>query len=289
MTIEEFEKQLRIKNSSDKTIQTYLKQIRPFLNFCEGDVSQDNIDKYLINRRESVSDSSFNLFINALKKYCEYSGYEFKIPKQKNIKTKYYNSWTLTDFKNDVLQYVYDEDDLILRFMFFTGCRPNELFRIKKQHINYKQEEVIIKDGKGGKDRIIPFLDEQLYKDLEVYIKSLEGDILFDYNEQRLQYMFRTLKEQLNLDEDICPYTMRRSFAKHCIKIGFNDSSIQVMMGHENIKTTMKYIQPDKQMVRDRWEFIKNGGNNPVLAKAYEIINNLKQIIKDLKEQLRKK
>lgn len=257
MTVETFKEQLRINNSSTKTIETYLKQMRPFLRFCDKEVTQEKINKYMIERRETVSTTSCNLFINALKKYCEYNNLEFQLPKQKNSKNKHHHYWKYEDFQNDILTYVHGEHEILLRFMFFTGCRPSEIFNIKKEHINYKQEEIIIKDGKGEKDREVPFLDKKLFIDLKQYMNSTTRTKIFNLNEQQLQYMFRSLKEQLSINEEICPYTMRRSFARHCIRIGFNDSSVQFMMGHEDIKTTMKYIQPDKQMVRDRWEEIK--------------------------------
>lgn len=243
MTIEDFQTQLRIKNSSNKTIQTYLKQIRPFLKFCDGEVTQDNINKYLINRRETVSTSSCNLFINALKKYCEYAGLEFEIPKQKSIKMKYYHSWTIEEFENDILQYVHGEDDLILRFMFFTGLRPNEIINIKKQHIDYKKEIVIVKDGKGEKDRFIPFLDTKLYNDLKVYMEGNNRDTIFDTNEQQLQYLFKRLKQELSIEEEISPYTMRRSFACYCKRNKIDITDIKDLMGHEDIKTTERYVK----------------------------------------------
>ena len=69
MNIQEFKKQMQINYSSPKTIQSYVEQIGPFLKFCEGEVSQEGIDDYIILRRQSVATSTCNLFLNALKKY----------------------------------------------------------------------------------------------------------------------------------------------------------------------------------------------------------------------------
>ena len=62
MNVKEFEKQLRLNYSSKKTVESYMKQIRPFLNFCNGKVTQDNLDEYFLNRREKVSTTSCNLW-----------------------------------------------------------------------------------------------------------------------------------------------------------------------------------------------------------------------------------
>ncbi len=65
MLINKFEKQLKLNYSSQKTVESYIKQMRPFLRFCNNNITQENLDNYLLERREKVSPTSYNLFLNA--------------------------------------------------------------------------------------------------------------------------------------------------------------------------------------------------------------------------------
>lgn len=241
MNIKKFEKQLQINFTSNKTIKTYIDQVGPFLKYCDGDITQEKIDNYMINKREKIKTSSCNVFINALKKYCEFANFNYKIPKQKSIKTRYKYSWTLNEFEKNILPYFYNEQDVILRVMFFTGLRPHELWGLKIEAIDFKKEIFII-NGKGDKDRIIPFLDGKTIKKLKEYIGKRNKGSVFDLNKQKLTYLFKTIKEKLSIKEDISPYTMRRSFACYCDDQGMSLKKLKQLMGHTDIKTTERYI-----------------------------------------------
>lgn len=240
MGSEDFKKELQLNYKSEKTIKSYCEQIDPFLRHCNGEVTQEKVDNYIRDRRANVSKSTCNLFINALRKYCEFSNIDIKIPKQETPKkdnTKPY--WSVKEFEEEVLHEIYGDEDVILRTMFFTGLRPHELWNLKAENIDFKQETFII-HGKGDKKRVIPFLDNKLTEKLKGYVK--EGEYVFDINKRKLKYLFDKIKENLSLDYDVTPYIMRRSFACYCEDIGMSLKQIKQIMGHTNIKTTDGYL-----------------------------------------------
>lgn len=268
MDVHKFEKQLKLTYASNKTIESYMKQIRPFLKFCNGEITQTKVDDYIINRREKVCTSSCNLFINAFKKYCEISNIIFKTPKQKGSKSKEKPYLTLKELEHNIIQYTsslfqnYEEVDLLLCVMFYTGLRPNEIIKLKINHIDFNKNLFIVKNGKGEKDRIIPFLNNKLTKKLKQYIQTNNKEYLFNITNPQMVYIFKKIEENCGLNYKLSPYIMRRSFAKHCIKIGIDVYSLQNMMGHTDISMTLRYAKPDEKMLIEICEKVREQNGN---------------------------
>lgn len=263
MIIEEFERQLKLNYSSQKTVESYIKQVRPFLKFCDNNITQENLDDYLLQRREKVSPTSYNLFLNAFIKYCEFANIIFTLPKQQNVKAKVKPYWSLEELENEIISNStlmfsdYEEVDMVLYFMFFTGLRPEKLREFEIKDIDFNKCLFRVQKAKGGKDRIIPFLNNKLTNKLKTYIANLNRKTLFDYTANQLAYIFTKIKMELSLDYQVSPYIMRRSFAKHCITLGIDISLIQIMMGHEDIKTTLRYAKPDDKILMDICEKVR--------------------------------
>jgi len=263
MNIKEFERYLKVNCKSKTTIKTYLEQINPFLKYCDNKISQEKIDDYMINRKKNVSTATCNLFINALKKYCYFANFYYKIPEQKAIKRKVKPYWTIEELEKEILPYLpiifrnYDECDLIIRMMFFVGVRPEELCNFKITDIDFSKEFFIVRNGKGDKDRIIPFLDNKIPKELKTHSENTGGTTLFNINYPQLRYIFTTLKEKLNIEYEVTPKITRKSFAKYCVRLGLDSLYIKQLLGHEDIKTTEIYAEPDEKMLIEACEKIK--------------------------------
>lgn len=264
MDIHNFEKQLRLHYSSEKTIQTYIKQVRPLLSFCKNKLSQEQLDEYLLKRRENITPSSYNLFINAIKKYLQFTDLAFTVPKQRSVKLKEKPYLTLDEFKTKILQYTaqlfnnYEEIDLILLTMFFTGLRPQELCDLEIRNIDFDKNFIRVVNGKGEKDRLIPFIDKEFKNKLKKYISTLSQEHLFHINYKNLEYIFYKIKTELNFKHSVSPYIMRHSFAKHCLKIGIDVLVLQKIMGHTDLKMTQRYATIDDNLLLQIIEKVRN-------------------------------
>lgn len=253
--INKFEQSLKLDQKSNETVKSYLKQVKPYLKFCDNKPSQKSLDDFILQKlKNNLSPSSVNLFINAVKSFCQYNKIELQFPKQKgrkkNIK-RYWNEQQLNDDIICMLNLIFKDgqgvEDL-LKFMFYSGLRPSEILNLEKKHIDFNNKKIIVKDGKGGKDRVIPF---SINKWLEEFlVKQYDGKI-FEMCEQTLRKRFSKIQKELNLDYEVTPYIMRRSFAKYCLSKGLDISFIQMLLGHEDIKTTMIYVQPDEDMLME--------------------------------------
>ncbi len=150
----------------------------------------------------------------------------------------------------------------IIEVLYGCGLRVSELVNLKISQV-YEKEEVIIVEGKGGKQRLVP-ISRIALNEIKKYridrnllnIKKGEEDILFlNRRGSRLSrvmifYIIRNQCKICGIRKKISPHTLRHSFATHLLEGGANLRAIQQMLGHESITTTEIYVHLDKEFIK---------------------------------------
>jgi len=127
---------------------------------------------------------------------------------------------------------------LILLTLWKTGMRNSELISLKKRDIKLERGEIIIHQGKGKKDRMIP-LDPSLGDLLAYHMGDMVlDDRLFPITSAQI----RNITHKYQGEEDVHPHTFRHSFAVHCLLQGMNIRSLQKILGHSDLNTTAVYL-----------------------------------------------
>jgi len=150
----------------------------------------------------------------------------------------------------------------IIETLYSCGLRVSELCNLTLSSI-HRDEGVIIVDGKGGKQRLVPVSEtalQEIGRWLDdrgsIWLKRGEEDILFVSSRgTRLTrvmvfYIIRDLAEKAGIRRTISPHTLRHSFATHLLEGGANLRAIQMMLGHESIATTQIYLHTDTTTLR---------------------------------------
>ena len=126
---------------------------------------------------------------------------------------------------------------IILMVLSRTGLRANEIVNLRKQDI--KQDTLIVRQGKGKKDRVIP-LEKELSQLLGLYTDQLKPrDYVFSMSDRQVRNIVYKYRAE---GSDVHPHTLRHSFAVHCLKSGMNIRSLQKILGHGNLNTTAVYL-----------------------------------------------
>ena len=158
-------------------------------------------------------------------------------------------------------------DRAMLEIMYASGLRVSELINLRFANILKSEAIPLLKiRGKGGKERIIPY-GEYAGKYLQDYVTKVRSKNRFatktNYvfiNDKGVPYsrqsFFKRVKfyaEQVGIQENISPHTLRHSFAAHLLDAGMAINTLQKLLGHANLSTTQIYTHVSKQRVKSAY------------------------------------
>lgn len=146
-------------------------------------------------------------------------------------------------------------DVAILELLYGTGMRVSELAGLDVSDIDLNSAELLIRAGKGNKDRIC-FVGERARTAVEDYLTERH---LWVKNRDKLALFFgktgsrisdRSVRRVLDrygirVGKPVHPHMLRHSFATHMLEEGADIRSIQELLGHRSLSTTQKYTHMD--------------------------------------------
>ena len=143
----------------------------------------------------------------------------------------------------------------MLEMLFSTGMRISELVNLKKTQID-KTGRIFIM-GKGKKERFV-YLTPRAQKHLNNYLEvrgETDSPYLFipyrGKNAQKdkkrispnyLQEKIKRYRELLGINVPISAHSLRHGFATYLAEQGANPAAIQILLGHESLDTTTRYV-----------------------------------------------
>ena len=139
---------------------------------------------------------------------------------------------------------------VFLTFLYATGARLSEAYNLKFEGIDSDRMQITIRQGKGGKDRVVQ-MNIRLLGLLREYYKAYKPEVyLFNgrrkgdrYSSSAGQWSIRRAKVLAGIEKKFSLHTLRNCYATHHLELGTDLVYLQEQLGHKNIKTTAKYIR----------------------------------------------
>jgi integron integrase len=178
---------------------------------------------------------------------------------------------------------------LVCSLLYGTGMRLMEVLRLRVKDVDFARNEILIRDGKGMKDRVTmlsKLLAEPLRRHLAVVraihraeLEQGRGDVWLPFalarkypkaplewgwqyafpasglsvdprsgavrrhhlDEKRVQRNFKRAAREAGIVKQVSPHTLRHCFATHLLESGQDIRTVQELLGHSDVKTTMIY------------------------------------------------
>jgi len=251
------DEEMKLRNFSSQTKEVYLYYNSLFLKFIRKsprEVSASDIRAYLLHLIERrYSTSSVNLAHSALNFY--YGKVLRKAVKsvafqKREDKVKYHLSQE--EIRHLQMALSNPKHKLMLGLAYASGVRVGELVKIKVEQIDWERKMLLVKEGKGRKDRYT-ILSEPIIQDIKEYLhlrslKGVESPYLFEsraghITTRAFEEIVKQAAKRAKLERKVHPHLLRHSFATHLLESGARESHIQQLLGHKDIRTTQTYAR----------------------------------------------
>lgn len=278
----------KIDGSSDGTLRLYGTELRRLLHkyikksvveftkddirlhFAKRMIDNPNLSKTSLNNERRYFSSFFSWLVEndyidknpmiAVKKIKEEKVIknplsEEEIEKMRDCLAQRENN--AKEGSKDYIKHV--RNSAIFEFLLSTGCRVTELCTAKIKDLDLHDREVKVL-GKGSKERIC-YLNAKSSIKLEKYLKirNSESPYIFapiktSFEMERLdksiiEVMVRELGKECGI-EKVHPHKFRRTSATMALNKGMPIEEVQVMLGHEQMNTTMIYAKVKQKNVK---------------------------------------
>lgn len=289
---------MRTRHLAYRTEQAYLQWIRRYVQFHERqhprDLGAEGVERFLTHLavRRKVSASTQNQALQALLfLYRNVLGVD--LPWLENV-TRASRPQRLPvvltrDEVRSVLAGLQGTALLVAQLLYGSGLRVTEALRLRVKDLALERGELIVRDGKGGKDRVT-VLPVAVALPLRAHLARLRGwfeeqrrrgepgvsvpmalaakypgvgtqwgwqyvfpstslcrdpysgrAIRHHLHEKTIQRAMRAAIRAAGITQPASPHTLRHCFATHLLEDGYDIRTVQELLGHSDVKTTMIY------------------------------------------------
>ncbi len=272
-TIYSYERDLKVFEDFLNEISVPFEEInkKTILNYKAYLTSRDRKTPKRITSQKRLVSFSINRMLSSLRSYLKFlTNIDYQIPIPPNaielVKTEK-NLPRVGEFdeikklleapvqleKNKIVAL---RNRAILETFFSTGARISELINIKLSDID-KNGRIFVK-GKGKKERFVyltPRAQRHIKKYLEVRGETDSPYLFIPYRGKNvnikakklspnyLEERIKKYRELLGLNIPVTPHGLRRAFATYLAEKGASVAAIQILLGHESLDTTTRYVR----------------------------------------------
>ena len=260
--LQSYKEYMTIHNFSPSTIKAYLLGLRQFLEFREKHNVIESIDQeqarqfILFKYDKGAKWQTINNVYSALRKYfreviyAEWCIKKIKRPRRERVLPILINTEEVVRIIEHCNLYKYQ---VFITLLYSTGIRLSECLHIKIEHVDGVRKELLIKKGKGSKDRYVHLPESVLILLRQYYLREKPGKYLFNgkrngelLSASSAQRAVRNAVKASKTLKQVSTHTFRNCYATHHLENGTNIVYLQQQMGHKHLKTTARYIRLSK-------------------------------------------
>jgi integrase/recombinase XerD len=131
-----------------------------------------------------------------------------------------------------------------------SGLRTEEVTHLEPHHIDGKRGVLLVRRGKGDKDRLVVLPERLLLTLRECWKKYHPVKYLIEGKHPgkpiaatSIQRAFRIACRRAGINKAVTPRSLRHAFAPHLVERGTRLQAVQALLGHQSLNTTTIYVR----------------------------------------------
>lgn len=251
--------ELRLLNLAPNTIKCYVGLLGPFINEFGSPArcSVEQLKQYILKRKCVRTQKQIRaMLIHLYKRVLKQPEKMLSIPnpKQPQVLPKVLSVKEIRRIVKCTNNY---KHLALLSVSYCCALRVSELCNIKLQHICFETNSLLVKAGKGRKDRIIPF-NEKLAVLLKNYIAKykcsnylFEGQFGDAYTPTSAQKVLQAAAAKAAIRFKPTIHTLRHCRATHLLNGKLDIHILSQLLGHSKLETTQVYLHLSRRQMAD--------------------------------------
>jgi integrase/recombinase XerD len=269
---------------SKNSLSAYRRDLTLFANWLELDsectksiyqVVEADLTAYMASKRDDKA-STANRRLTVFKRFYRYAlrqhlveqdpCLKLRAAKQAQRFPKVLSEEQITTLLNtpDTAEALGLRDRTMLELMYASGLRVSEIVSLKTVALGLNEGVVRVVNGKGGKERLVPFgaeagewlrryLQEARHVLLEgktcqeVFVGRHTGSGL---TRQAFWSIIKRYAQLADIKVPLSPHTLRHAFATHLLNNGADLRVVQLLLGHADISTTQIYTHVARERLK---------------------------------------
>jgi integrase/recombinase XerD len=238
------------------------------------DLEIDQIIDFLYDLKEVQERNwrTIKIYVAGLRWYYQHmlndveTASQIPYPKEEKLLPKIISREELTDLFNACSN---PKHRIMFRLIYSSGLRRSELIKLTPEDIDTKDGKCRIRilNGKGRKDRYTVLSPKVLTELREYYMTCHPKGYLFNgrlkgepMSPEGLRHALNAAVKKAGIRKEVNMHVLRHCFATHSIEHGMNIKTLQYLMGHSSVQTTMVYLHISEVPLEhafspiDKWE-----------------------------------
>lgn len=283
LDLDKFKEYLQKDGKSENTIKSYIININEYIKWF-GDsyglevtkLYRENVleyKSYLLNikkyKGKNLNARTINAKLSslgAMNRFLieEYIQQDLVINNKDTIKVQQEYANPCTIEKKDVevfRQKILEAGDkrlyALATLMSYSGLRISEALNIKLFDVNFQAKEIIVRKGKGNKQRIV-YINTKIAEALRAYIKVRRNDGEFLFVSRESENLSRSVvnREFKKYSKIITPHLLRHYYCSHALDMGYSIADVAYQAGHRDTRTTLLYTNPSRAKLKEMAELL---------------------------------
>jgi site-specific recombinase XerD len=261
---------LRIRNQ--KNLARYGQVLDQFQAFLGDNPPSAMLAKSFLSKWSKSKPATLYKYLGIIKGFLNWFGEDIdlkvKLPRQlpeyiehETIQKLIASIKTKQTHKKDI-----GRDILLVELAYNSGLRREGLANLKVGDILIAERALIVRRGKGLKDRTVP-LPSRVFKLLEDYIQNMnKDDRVFGVKPAAISDKISRMAKRAGVN--IHAHSLRHAYATRLLEKGANIKAVQELLGHSRISTTEAYLSLLPKHLRETVDLLDNSIENDLTSSS---------------------